>query len=236
MNRGSVLGTLAHLSLAKTQKGTPPKLRKCENRPSDAPGTDERESKTTALARVVITSDKNDTPSTTGLRISQFSTRAQIPKWSDSFNTRPKQLPNYNNDLYIESYQKSKYHTSGQQRKGIFESVIGATDRHDHIVKACALEFPLAKDIKLPEDLERALDFHTNTPSGQIRSFWASQAARLASLAQLAGPTQAAWDALIPHTISYAAKGIRPAVFAPLLQSQGWAVPIGYPGSFSDFR
>ena len=170
---------------------------------------------------MVTPSRKNDNPTKTGLTISQFATRAEIPKWSDSFDTRPKQLPNYNNDLHIESYQKSEYHTSGQQRKGIFESVIGATDRHDHIVKACSLEFPLAKDIKLPEDLELALDFHTNTPSGQLRSFWAAQAARLASLAKRAEPTQAAWDALIPPTISYAAKGVRPAVLAPLLLSQG---------------
>ena len=93
------------------------------------------------------------------------------------------------------------------------------------MVKACATEFFLSKDIKLPEDLERALGFHANSPANQIRSLWAQQAARATSLAKPAEPTQAAWGALIPAEISYSAKGVRPAVLAPLLSAQGMGGP-----------
>ena len=66
------------------------------------------------------------------------------------------------------------------------------------MVKACSAEFFLAKDIKHPKDLEQALHFHAATPTDQIRSFRAQQAARLVSLSRMAEPEQDAWDSLIP--------------------------------------
>ena len=149
-----------------------------------------------------------------------FRALAQIPNWGTIKLTTPQKLHSYNDDLIIESYVTSKYHLAGMQRSGIFESIIDAKNYEEHMTKACQTEFFLAKDTKLPSDLDNALNFHAKATPTEIRSFWAHQTARITSLSQAAQKTQSEWDKLIPTEISYSAKGIRTAALSHLLSSQ----------------
>ena len=88
----------------------PPHLRKCENSPMEFAGRGNKNTTATARTRVVTPSDINDNPSPVDLTTSQFAKRALIPKWGNIYETLPTKFDSYNNDLYIESYPKSKYH------------------------------------------------------------------------------------------------------------------------------
>ena len=148
-----------------------------------------------------------------------FATKAKIPIWGKKLIATPERRDSYNDDLVVERYVKSVYHVAGNPRSGISECIIGA--REDHMIKAGSAEFFLAKETKLPADLESALKFHVATPPNEIRKFRAQQAAWLASLSTSANPTQAEWGGLIPPEISYSANGIRTATLATLLSDQG---------------
>ena len=178
---------------------------------------------TTAAVRLrkIIPTEQDNNHGYLVLSASQFIEQSSIPSWGERYEATPQKLVSYNNDLTGESYEKSRHHVSGAQRKVMSERIIDAHDRRDHMFKARSAEFFPPNDIKLPKDSEQALQLHATTPAGQIRSFRARQPAKLASLSQMAAPAQAARGALIPPDTSYHAGRIRPAVLEPLLSAQG---------------
>ena len=89
------------------------------------------------------------------------------------------------------------------------------------MVKACATEFFLSKEIKLPCDLESALHFHANTHIPNHYTVLGPASRHVGIISRAAAQTQDEWGALIPPEISYAAKGIRTAPIATLLEAHG---------------
>ena len=82
-----------------------------------------------------------------GTRIAE---KPNVPNWDRNLLTTPQRRGSYNDDLGSASYGKSFYHVADARRPGIFESIIDAAIREDHMVKACAAESPISKETKLP--------------------------------------------------------------------------------------
>ena len=161
-----------------------------------------------------------------------FARTAPIPVWDNEIFSIPAMAGNYNNDLTIESYGASKYHDAGVRRSRIFESIVSASDREDHMVRACNTEFFIDKETHLPVDLARDLQFRAESSADTVRTFWAQLAAKITSLSEVARPTQPQRAALIHPELVRAANGIRTTVLAALLSSHGMAAEDGSANSF----
>ena len=81
----------------------------------------------------------------------------------------------------------------GEQRKGDFEPIKGATNRHGQIREAIDLEFPLARKFIYPQEMRAGNKFTTSAPPDSIMAFWATKLARLDTMIAQATSTQKEW-------------------------------------------
>ena len=99
----------------------------------------------------------------------------------------------FNDDLTLGSFRPSKHVWSGEQRRGVAMHVTDASSIQDHVMKGLDLEFFLAKDIPLPEEISDAMSFMLSTPLSLQVDFWADQLKRVRLLVDQAADLQQKW-------------------------------------------
>ena len=70
----------------------------------------------------------------------------------------------FNDDLTLGSFRPSKHVWSGEQRRDVAMRVTDASSIRDHVMKGLDLEFFLAKDIPLPDEIGESMNFTLSTP------------------------------------------------------------------------
>ena len=112
---------------------------------------------------------------------------------------RPDLLPplvrpqSFNDDLNLGSFRPSRHVWSGEQRRGIATHVTDAVAIADHVMKSLDMDFFLAKDIPLPEEISAAMTFMLSTPLSLQADFWKDQLARVKQVVEQAKDIQAKW-------------------------------------------
>ena len=105
----------------------------------------------------------------------------------------------------------------GKQRKGDIDPIKYATNHLDHIQKAIALEFSLARKIPLPEEMREANKCITSTPPESIIAFWTKQLTRNDATIEQATTLQNKWQKQTPDAIGRVGGDLKTVTIAQLL-------------------
>ena len=76
--------------------------------------------------------------------------RAQIPNFDPSKVPPATPQENYNDDLFLGSFSKSKKVWAGVQKRGTSPQIEESQDYLDHISQALGASFPLTAEIEIP--------------------------------------------------------------------------------------
>ena len=111
----------------------------------------------------------------------------------------------FNDDLSLGPFRPRKHVWSGEQRRGIAMHVADAISIPGHVMKGLGLEFFLAKDIPLPEEISEAISFMLSTLLSPQADFWTDQLARVRLVVEQASDLQREWYQKVDPRIHCAA-------------------------------
>ena len=147
----------------------------------------------------------------------EFTNKNKIPPFRRDRVPSLGEQASSNDDLKVSHYESSPYTYMGQQRRGDFEPIKDADNHLDRIYKAIELEFFLARQIPLPEEMHEANKFITSAPPESIIAFRNKQLARLDTMITQAATTQKEWQQQTPDSIKCVTGELKTVTIAQLL-------------------
>ena len=152
------------------------------------------------------------------LRWQQFMQNACIPKFDPNLVPDVRVRVDYNDDLYLGSFEKSNKIWADTQKQGVTPEITGRPSYPDRVTQALTAEFPLTKEIPTPPEIITLAEWISSNPQGAILSFWNAQYTAIQQLVRDAAPTQAAWKDLTPQAIRPETEKFQATAFHQLLR------------------
>ena len=134
-----------------------------------------------------------------------FTEKATIPSYTGLQLPKPTPQSSYNDDVYIEHYQRSIKRFAGAQRRGARDEHVECLSIEDHVEAATNSPFFLSIRTPLPSSIEAAALFLRGSRPNATLSFWNTQLNRLGALVVSCLDTQNSWNNLIPTELVPAA-------------------------------